>query len=383
MGDKEKSAAEYCVLNAAPEHRLSHFERLTLLGGRELERALGWVARQFHSFSLDSHVGAIDIAAMREAAKFYGDPRWSQQSRPFFAPAQPPAAVEVVPVHGLAGGEVLDLHFQSGYRFQYPHSEQLAEQHPKNQTVHVRMWRHHQRGRPVVVAIHGWTMGDQRINSLAFLPGAFYRHGLDVAIIELPYHGRRAGNDARSLFPSSDVVSTNESIGQAISDLRALKLWLEREGACDVGWIGVSLGAYVGALWSTLDRLAFAIAMVPLSNMAEAAWDYLSHQESFESLVASGLSRELMDSIYGLHSPLAAPGLLAPERSLILAGIGDHIVSARQAQQLHEHWGKPVLQWHDGGHGGFTHSTAFEEVEAFLRRNKLSQTDAASGLSEG
>src|SRR5690606_16302287 len=91
---------------------------------------------------------------------------------------------------------------------------------PENREVRIRWWRHRNRPQAVVIAIHGWSMGDQRINSLAFMPGALYQKNIDVAIIELPFHGRRRPAKvpkSRSLFPCADLAQTNEGILQTIS----------------------------------------------------------------------------------------------------------------------------------------------------------------------
>ena len=67
--------------------------------------------------------------------------------------------------------------------------------------------------------------------------------------------------DPRSgaLFPSANLVRTNEAFGQAVFDLRALAAYLRANGAPSVGAIGMSLGGYTTALWASVDpTLAFA-----------------------------------------------------------------------------------------------------------------------------
>jgi dienelactone hydrolase len=64
------------------------------------------------------------------------------------------------------------------------------------------------------------------------------------------------------------VVRTNEAFGQAIWDLRGLALALRADGASAVGAMGMSLGGYTTALWSTIDPedaggIEFAVAMIP------------------------------------------------------------------------------------------------------------------------
>jgi Alpha/beta hydrolase domain containing 18 len=274
--------------------------------------------------------------------------------------------VEERSVHGFSDGEVVDLRFPSAYR---PFSATVpARMPPENSTVYVRHWRHSVGAPATIVAIHGWTMGDQRINSLAFVPGMFYLLGLDVAIVELPLHGRRAPRKGeRPAFPGPDVIITNEAIGQIISDLRELTMFLKGRGVSEVGVIGVSLGAYVAALWSSLEKLSFCIPIVPLCSMAEVAWEIVSRRPDFPRLQADGLSIELLRNLFVVHSPLIHKPKHDRTRALIIAGIADKMVPARQTNMLWGHWHHPQLFWFDGGHAAqFKRSGAYEEIKKFL-----------------
>ena len=370
MFKKGEEPSDFCFIDTAPEKRLSHLERLTLTGGEELERALSWIARQFLSFSISQNFASVDIGLVKEAAAFYGDSKLLSDPSSFFeAPTEKPRVVSSI-VHGLNDGEILDLEFGSTYKVQYPGFKNKYEECENNRRVHARMWRHTEGAKATVIAIHGWTMGDQRVNSIAFLPGIFYRRGLDVVLVELPFHGRRAPSAAEggALFPSTDVVRTNEAMGQSISDLRNLTLYLESQGSKNIGWIGVSLGAYVGSLWSGLDKRAFSIPIVPMSSMPEMAWVAMARDPGFRTLKKAGLSVDLLRGVYRVHSPLTHTLKGEKDNVFIVGGIGDKLVPAKQVKMLEEHWGNPRIQWFRGGHAAsLKRSKVFGEILNFLR----------------
>lgn len=352
MFRKKDSPSDYCFVDTAPGYRLTPFERLTLTGGNELGRAVDWLGRQFSSISPRLEFGEVDVPAIQAAAQFYSSPRWHGDPGSFFELRDDLGDFKLVPVHGLVDGQILDIEFASNYRVRNPAYEAEHRSRPENLTVFARAWKHHTPGSATLLAIHGWTMGDQRLNSLAFLPGLFYDLGLDVVLIELPYHGRRrpSGAGQSFLFPDTNVVRVNEAIGQAISDLRQLRRRLEAIGFRNIGCVGMSLGGYVGSLWSSLDPLAFCIPVVPLVAMDEMFWSVLATQPAFERVKAAGLTLATLSQVFRVHSPLSfAPGL-PPEKALIMAGIGDRIVPSKQPKQLWHHWGKPKLHRFTGGH---------------------------------
>ncbi|MBN8550549.1 MAG: hypothetical protein J0M12_14635 [Deltaproteobacteria bacterium] len=378
--------ADYCVVDSSPENRLSQFERLTLTGGVELDRALAWISKQFGSFSYQTKLESLAVEKFFDAARFYTEPSpshidWMKHPGKFFERPSKAPAVQETTFHGLQDGEVVDLSFASTYKPQNPDFEKDFYACTPNLTSYARMWRHHGAARPTIVAIHGWSMGDQRVNSLAFMPGFFYQLGFDVALIELPYHGRRRSPGERAanafLFPSIDVVRTNEAMGQVISDLRNLGLYLNARGVKEVGCMGMSLGAYVGSLWAALDTLSFCVPIVPMVSMAEVAWEIITRDENFAELREAGLTLDLLQETYGVHCPLTHIPQTPKDRMLIIAGIGDKIVPPRQPRLLWEHWKRPHLLWFRGGHvAQFKRSKAFAEVVGFFEG--LGLTDARS-----
>src|SRR5690606_3699928 len=133
----------YCIAANAPEARLSNFERLTLTGGRELERALAWAAQHMVDAHLFQDIGEVRPAAIAEAHAFYSTATRSQDA--IFPLPPVPGSVRETIIHGLQDGEVVDLSFQSSYEPLHPRVRALWANTQENQEVHLRWWRHRKR----------------------------------------------------------------------------------------------------------------------------------------------------------------------------------------------------------------------------------------------
>jgi hypothetical protein len=366
------------VIDSAPDSRLSQFERLTLLGGRELDRALEWITSRTSSFSLvnslDQNNQKIDVDAIIGDAKFYSaNPAWADDYTSFYKKPEVLPNVGSKLIHGLKDGGIIDLTFTSSYLPQNAAYSEFNERYVENKTVHARYWQHTEKAKATIIALHGWTMGDQRLNSLAFLPGHFYKLGFDVMLVELPFHGRRRPKEltqeqADSLFPGSNLAFTNEVIGQFIHDLRQLKMFLNIHGTKKAGCIGMSLGAYFASLWAMLDELDFCIPIVPVSSMSEIAWRALKNIPSFLELKKQGLTREILDMGFAIHCPLSFKPKTKPGNVMILAGLADKIVPSSQPRALWKHWNKPSMHWFRGGHLlQFKSRRALTQISKFLK----------------
>lgn len=368
------ATAESCDYPRSPTP-FSFWENLTLSDSSEIARALKLIARRFAQLvftreSIDHSLGD----GILETMAFYE--RLDPSAPQLFYPR--PACVPKVCVsypHALSAGEVFDITFRSDFTPLYDPFRAEFAGYEENRTAHARIWKHAPgTSKGCVIAIHGWFMGDQRINALALVPGFFFRLGLDVVVFELPYHGRRApgGSDnSVALFPSMHVARTNEAVAQAIHDLRALRWWLNEQYGLPVGVAGMSLGGYMAALWASLDELAFVVPMVPMVSMDELGWrvveDIKSKACASELDFWNTIDRTRLAQIFAIHSPLRYRPRVPKERRMIIAGTGDDIVPAEQPQALWAHWDKPRMHWFTGGHlSELSGSSAFQEVHRFL-----------------
>lgn len=384
---------EHCLYPRASTD-VSEWEKLTLANNGDLERALRRLEKRFTSFKLnlndfDTHVG-LDLGTaenqLAEAIAFYSRPELVNRPELFFRPPSVVPNICLALPQQLSLGEVLDLRFRSHFEPCFVPFKNEFLSYKDNRDVFARMWRHPDGTElGTVIAIHGWFMGDQRVNALALVPGFFFRMGLNVVLYELPYHGRRAPNGQElsgSVFPSAHLARTNEGIAQAIYELRSLRLWFQEHGDRPIGVVGVSLGGYVAALWATLDKLEFAVPMVPLVSMADLAWDVLSRGDAGAFEICPYLRNITLEQLragYAPHALFSHPPKTARECQMIVAGLADSVIPTSQPTALWEHWGRPEIFWFEGGHiGQISQSAAFAKLHRFfcelgLARDKLLQ----------
>ncbi len=319
---------------------------------RVMERRMaGSATRRTAAIPADAHRRLVELAAA------YRDDTLGAPSRFFPTPPRPRltrAAVSPTVEH---------LTWTSGYRPFLPAYRDEHHRWVENHTAHARRYTHadthaEARGpRPALVLIHGWGGGAWWLEERAFAIGYWVARGFDVVAFQLPFHGERApggvGRGPRSgaLFPSANVMRTNEAFGQAIWDLRGLALALRADGAPAVGAMGMSLGGYTTALWSTIDpALDFAVAMIPAVDLSDLMWRHGDDSPARRRAAAAGVSSTLLAEVFAVHAPTTRPCLVPPAHRMIVAGLGDRITPPDQAERLHAHWDQCAIHWFPGGH---------------------------------
>lgn len=338
-----------------------------MLGGAGLERILQRLGKTLENVSLEAFSTGLEPNALRVGQERLQALRSQGALAELFRPIGPAAAPAVVPVHGFPFGSVVDLEFRSEFPAAAWQHDPGYQTVASNRTSFVRLWEHNdeQRERATIVAIHGWTMGDQRVNSLAFMPGLLYTLGCNVALVELPFHGRRrpAGiADSDPLFPSVDPVRTCVAMAHALHDLRALAAYLSGRGHRRLSCVGMSLGAYVAALWASVDVLQRVALLVPLVSMGDMAYELIEKRLGAQATRAEGLNRELLQDLFVDHYPLAREPQTAQESIMVVRGKGDQLVSRGQIAILRKAWPRARYLWADGGHGA-----AVRRGETFAR----------------
>lgn len=315
------------------------------------------------------------IPALRAAAEPYLDGDLQRNPQRFFAfldemaGRQPRFVVERFK-RALDGGVVISRQFLSEYRrFIEREDDPVCLE---NERVPVEHWMHDRdRPRGTVVALHGFSMGQPLIDAFGMMASEWYRRGLDVALLTLPYHGARSPRQARfsgEMFASPDVGNLNEAVRQAVNDTRLAINWLRRETGAPVGLLGLSLGGYVSSLMAGLmEDLDFVIPIVPPVDLADLAWRFFV--QAGNNGARPPLAREDHYRAYRLHSPLTFPRKVAAERLLIVAGRGDQVVPPEHPHQLWLHWGRPSIYWFSGSHiAPFRRSLMVREIARHLKR---------------
>jgi pimeloyl-ACP methyl ester carboxylesterase len=264
---------------------------------------------------------------------------------------------------GPDGSQQWDLRFPSDYVTFLPSARSWYSQYTANNTAHARLWTKPQHRaeppRPMLIIIHGWGAGEYWMIEKPFEISYWLHHGFDVCAFVLPFHGARVPSDAvagRSmaspLFPSANIIRTNEAFGQAIYDLRALAEHLQQRGSAarKLGVLGMSLGGYTAALWATVaNDLDFAAAMIPAVSMSDLMWRHGAGTALRKRARNNGVDQELLDAAFAVHSPLTRPVRVPMQGRFVIAGRGDRITPPDQAEQLAQHWQCPIT-WFEGGH---------------------------------
>ncbi len=332
--------------------RLSNWERITLADESKIQSTLSRMHAKVGLLSLPPAMLQTRVEEVKRAVSFYRQQKYQSDPESYFLRPETLPDVSELGHCRLSSGEVVDIQFPSRYRPQQQEFTQEFDSNVENKMVHVRLWRHPEGCElGTIVALHGWRMGDSRLSALTLIPGYFFRLGLNVALVELPYHGKRAPSIAPrgSYFPSAHVVRTNEGFAQAIHDVRSFALWLESEGKGPIGALGLSLGGYLASLWASLDELSCVMCISPMVDMAEVAMRLIGENRSLLSKKAVGffdsLPQELLDEAFAVHSPLSYRPKVAEEGRLILAGLADEIIPASQPERLSKHWDDCPVHW--------------------------------------
>ncbi len=295
-----------------------------------------------------------ELPAMVASAHVMRSPALQGEPGRFFAfePADlEPTSVDRRPGRSLDRGRVERTRLHLHYR-PYPQSGVP----PETRTIQVpfERWIHDGPPAATVIAIHGFTMGTPRVDSLVLMARQWFRAGLDVALVTLPHHGRRAPRDARfsgEAFAVPHVGRLSEAVRQAAFELLALRRWLAAEAEAPVGALGLSLGGYLTALLAGLDpELAFAVPMAPPVCIGDLAWHFFERSQTRRADTRPAFDRDELREAYRVHSPLSHAPRIPRERLLVVAGRGDRIVPPEHPQSLYLHWGQPAIHWFSGSH---------------------------------
>jgi len=304
----------------------------------------------------------------------YGAPELVADADAFFAP--PP---QVTPSTRLVkrlpwGGECLELSWESAFEPFAPGVRDAYLAHARNRTAHARLYlagprSPGARARPAVILVHGYLAGQWAIEERAWPIRWLNRHGLDAALVVLPFHGVRGRPEGGPPpFPGADPRFTNEGFRQAVADVRVLLRVLRERGASSVGVMGMSLGGYTTALMATVQPdLAFAVPLIPLASIADFARD----QGRLGTGERAAEQHAALEAVNRVVSPLARPRRVAAERVLVVGAEADRVTPIAHAERLAAHFEVPLLRVHGGHLLQLWRKDAFRAVRAMLVRNGI------------
>lgn len=244
---------------------------------------------------------------------------------------------EVLPAEGLTFAT--RGNFPRGREFRF--SSRVTTPWHENNIVHGKLYRagNDWNRKPSVLLVHGWNGELGYYYQFPFLARLLNRSGLNVAMIELPYHARRrpVGNGAIDNFISHDLVRMLEATQQAIVDLRAVLGWLRVQGSPIIGMWGVSLGAWLTGLVASLEpAVRFAVFMSPVVSLDHAIRELPFCEPIRNSLGGRDFDVQKLNLVN--HRPHCAP-----EAVLILESLQDLFARPETVERVWEAWQEPDI----------------------------------------
>lgn len=236
-------------------------------------------------------------------------------------------------------------------------------EYSKNLTAHAT-WMHPKgtRRRSILLYAHIWLQTTPRFEEALALPLFSKTMDVDVALIQLPFHGRRNAKGqlfGGEWFWSADLVRSLEAVRQSVYDVRAAMAYFRSLGYEEVGVAGISLGGSIAMLTACLDPVPDYIIpiiahleLVEAIEEAEILWRMKADLERF------GLDRDARRALFTRLALHDTKPKLAPERQLWLAAREDRFLTERGVLAQWERWGRPGIEWLSGGHMTFMFDAA-------------------------
>ena len=177
------------------------------------------------------------------------------------------------------------------------------------------------------------------------------RGGFGVFAIDARFHGeRRDGRALESVRADASVLA--DMLRGTVIDMRRGIDYLASRPECDptrVGYIGASMGGFIGALLAGTDERVQA----PILMVSGADW-----RTMLESSIADAFRRTASADQIATAARVLAPvdpvhwvGRIAPRPVLMIAGDADDVVPPASARALHAAANEPkTVLWYRGGH---------------------------------
>lgn len=227
-----------------------------------------------------------------------------------------------------------------------------------NLTAYAR-WIHekNRRRRSLLLFVHGWLEPGSWVEEATLMPKLYRELGVDVAHVQLPFHGRRS--PAGQLFHgewfwTADLVRSLESVRQAVMDVRSIMAWFRDFGYEEVGITGLSLGGCITMLTSCVAPLPdYSVPMIAHLELPEAIEEAPILWRMKADLARFGIDSAHRREIFTRVPLSSAPPLLPREKQLWIAAREDGYLKAELVEQQWRRWHEPPILWIPGGHMTF------------------------------
>ncbi len=244
-------------------------------------------------------------------------------------------------------------------------------------------WVHQKkrRRRSILLYVHGWLEPGSWVEEATLLPLWYRELGVDVAHVQLPFHGRRSPGGQLfhgEWFWTADLVRSLESVRQAVMDVRSFMAWCRQLGYEEVGITGLSLGGCITMLTGCVaplpDYIVPMIAHLELTDAIEEApilWRMKDDLERF------GIDRARRRDIFTRVPLTSAMPLIPNERQLWVAAREDGYLKADLVAQQWKRWREPPILWIPGGHMTFPIAIG-DIVQSMKKMPRMSGTSSTS-----
>ncbi|MCC6647410.1 MAG: alpha/beta hydrolase family protein [Polyangiaceae bacterium] len=315
--------------------------------GQRVDTVIGSLSRFLHVRSAEHDTsGDLEPYLDREVAELMPAPR------------HVPAVRRATPF--LSGSRVTEtLSWTSEHEPLCPrYAKRHRSSYASNLTAYAR-WMHERgkRRRSLLLYVHGWLEPGSWVEEATLMPRWYRELGVDVAHVQLPFHGRRGPRGQLfhgEWFWTADLVRSIESVRQAVCDVRSAILYFRDQGYEEIGVTGLSLGGSITMLTACVeggpDYVVPMIAHLALTEAVEDAgilWRMKTDLERF------GLDRARRKELFSRVRIGDARPVLAPERQLWVAAREDAYLRAELVARQAKAWGDPRVLWIDGGHMTF------------------------------
>jgi dienelactone hydrolase len=190
------------------------------------------------------------------------------------------------------------------------------------------------RTRPVVLLLHGWNAEACYRLTFPTLAVEFNQLGVNVGMIELPYHSQRrpASAEAVKNFISDNLARMVEATSQAVADAQAFLNWASAQGCPQGGVWGFSLGAWLAGLLATVrPSLGCAVLTTPVCRLDETIQQLEFCDPIRRALIRTPLELSVLSLVH--RQPK-----MAVERILIVEGRHDEFIHGSSVEALCESW---------------------------------------------
>lgn len=212
----------------------------------------------------------------------------------------------------------------------------------------------------VILPPIGSKEGDATMRHMAEAAAA---HGINAAIVTLPYHGSRwpkaeGGRPNPALhFLSGDAARSAQAFAQSASDVVTVVDWMSKQGVDThrLGVVGISLGAIVAHLvMGRDDRLSAGVAMLGGGNLPDISRNSTApfFLRLFHPAQRSGPNQTNADAerILSQVDPLTFANGNNPRKVLMIEAARDFVIPPRDATALWNALGRPPIRWIDSNH---------------------------------